>query len=82
HITINKNGIPFDEKPPAVTSGIRLGSPALTTRGLNADDFKRVGNLICDLLENISDEKTFQNVKAGVAEITKAYPMKNFRLED
>lgn len=81
HITINKNGIPFDEKPPAVTSGIRLGSPALTTRGLNADDFKRVGSLICDLLENISDEKTFEKVKAGVAEITKAYPMKNFRLD-
>ncbi len=81
HITINKNGIPFDEKPPAVTSGIRLGSPALTTRGLNADDFKKVGNLICDLLDNIDDEKTFEKVKSGVAEITKSYPMKNFRID-
>lgn len=80
NITVNKNGIPFDEKPPAITSGIRLGSPALTTRGLGKQEFEKIGNLICDLLENIQDEKTLQRVKGEVAEITKAFPMDNFRL--
>jgi len=80
HITVNKNGIPFDEKPPAVTSGIRLGSPALTTRGFRKDEFERVGNLICDLLDNITDEKTFASVKDGVKELTSKFPMEQFRL--
>jgi glycine hydroxymethyltransferase len=80
HITVNKNGIPFDEKPPAVTSGIRLGSPALTTRGLGKLEFEKVGNLICDLLDNIEDPSIISKVKAGVKEITDAFPMKNFRL--
>ena len=80
HITVNKNGIPFDEKPPAITSGIRLGSPALTTRGFTKDDFKRVGNLICDLLDNINDEKTFNLVKDGVKELVNKFPMDKFRL--
>jgi glycine hydroxymethyltransferase len=80
HITVNKNGIPFDEKPPAITSGIRLGSPALTTRGFTKDDFERVGNLICDLLDNINDEKTFNLVKDGVKELVNKFPMDKFRL--
>ena len=79
-VTVNKNGIPFDEKPPAVTSGIRLGSPALTTRGLGKTEFEKVGHLICDLLENITDDKKKAQVKAGVAEITKQFPMDKFRL--
>ena len=79
-VTVNKNGIPFDEKPPAVTSGIRLGSPALTTRGLGKTEFEKVGHLICDLLENMTDDKKKKEVKAGVAEITKQFPMDKFRL--
>lgn len=80
HITVNKNGIPFDEKPPAVTSGIRLGSPALTTRGLGKLEFEKIGNLICDLLENLQDANTLNKVKAGVKEITDAFPMNKFRI--
>jgi glycine hydroxymethyltransferase len=80
HITVNKNGIPFDEKPPAITSGIRLGSPALTTRGLGSIEFEKIGHLICDLLENLNDEKTLVKVKSGVKEITDAYPMNKFRI--
>ncbi|WCL48277.1 serine hydroxymethyltransferase [Leptospira sp. GIMC2001] len=80
-ITVNKNGIPFDKNPPAITSGIRLGTPALTTRGLKEDEMRKVGNLICDLLDHLGDEKNAAKVKAGVAEITKAFPMKNFRLD-
>lgn len=79
-ITVNKNGIPYDEKPPAVSSGIRIGSPALTTRGLGKDEFERVGNLICDLLENINDDKAKQKVKDGVKEITSKFPMDTFRI--
>ena len=55
-ITANKNTIPFDPHPPMITSGIRFGSPALTTRGLGKDEFKKIGNIICDLIENINDE--------------------------
>lgn len=79
-ITVNKNGIPFDKNPPAITSGIRLGTPALTTRGLKEDEMGKVGELICDLLDNLNDDKTREKVKSGVAEITKAFPMDKFRL--
>ncbi|MDX1960806.1 MAG: serine hydroxymethyltransferase [Leptospiraceae bacterium] len=80
HITVNKNGIPFDEKPPAVTSGIRLGSPALTTRGLKESEFQSVGNLICDLLDDLENPKVLEKVKQGVKEITSKFPMDKFRL--
>jgi glycine hydroxymethyltransferase len=79
-ITVNKNGIPFDPLPPAVSSGIRIGSPALTTRGLGKNEFNKIGHLICDLLENIQDEKSREKVKQGVKEITSQFPMENFRL--
>ena len=80
-ITANKNGIPFDPHPPAVTSGVRLGTPALTTRGFGPDEMKKVGNLICDLLENIEDEGKRKAVRDGVAELTRAFPMDRFRLD-
>ncbi|MBU45594.1 MAG: serine hydroxymethyltransferase [Spirochaetaceae bacterium] len=80
-ITANKNGIPFDPHPPAVTSGVRLGTPALTTRGFGPDEMKKVGNLICDLLENIEDDGKRQSVKDGVAELAQAFPMDRFRLD-
>jgi glycine hydroxymethyltransferase len=79
-ITVNKNGIPFDKNPPAITSGIRLGTPALTTRGLKEADIKKVGSLICDLLDKIGDESVAKKVKQGVAEITKSFPMDKFRI--
>ena len=80
-ITCNKNGVPFDDKSPFVTSGIRLGSPALTTRGLNEDDFKRIGNLIADVIENMDDDKVHAKVKASVAEVCATYPTDFLRLE-
>jgi glycine hydroxymethyltransferase len=80
NITVNKNGIPFDEKPPMVTSGIRLGTPALTTRGLGVLEMKEIGNIICDLLENIQDESVFAKASERVMEITKKFPMDKFRL--
>ncbi|MCB1306728.1 MAG: serine hydroxymethyltransferase [Leptospiraceae bacterium] len=80
-ITANKNAIPFDTQPPAVASGVRFGSPALTTRGLGADEFRRVGHLICDLLENIEDSKAREQVQAGVRELAQKFPMDRFRLD-
>ncbi len=80
-ITCNKNGVPFDDKSPMITSGIRLGSPALTTRGLNEDDFKHIGNLICDIIDNMNDDKVLQRVQAQVQELCKHYPTDFLRLE-
>lgn len=80
-VTVNKNGIPFDPHPPTITSGIRIGTPALTTRGLDNTAFERVGNLICDLLDNAEDETVKQKVKSGTLEIAKAFPMDKFRID-
>jgi glycine hydroxymethyltransferase len=56
HITCNKNGIPFDPEKPAVTSGIRLGSPAGTTRGFGVAEFREVGELISEVLDVLSQK--------------------------
>ena len=81
-ITCNKNSIPFDPKPPKVTSGIRIGTPAATTRGFNNDDFIKVGNLIAETLEGLqknSDDnsKAEESVKAQVKELCDKYPIYN-----
>jgi glycine hydroxymethyltransferase len=75
HITCNKNGIPNDPQKPMVTSGIRLGSPAMTTRGFKEAEAIKVGNLIADVLENPHDAATIERVKAGVKELTDAFPV-------
>ena len=80
-ITVNKNAIPFDKNPPAVASGIRIGSPALTTRGLGKAEFEKVGNIICDFLENSQDEKTIKRLKGEISEITQKFPMSKFRID-
>jgi glycine hydroxymethyltransferase len=54
-LTANRNAVPFDERPPAVSSGVRIGTPAATMRGLDADDFREVGRTICDVLEPDAD---------------------------
>ena len=75
HITCNKNGIPNDPQKPFVTSGIRLGSPAMTTRGFKEAEAEQVGNLIADVLENPEDAATIERVRAQVAELTKRFPV-------
>ena len=75
HITCNKNGIPNDPEKPMVTSGIRLGSPAMTTRGFKEAEARQVGNFIADVLDNPSDEATIAKVRAQVAELTKRFPV-------
>jgi glycine hydroxymethyltransferase len=79
-ITCNKNGVPFDDKSPFVTSGIRLGSPALTTRGLKEDDFRTIGRLIADVIDSMEDESTIENVRGRVRELCQSYPADGLRL--
>ncbi len=79
-ITCNKNGVPFDDKSPFVTSGIRLGSPALTTRGLKEDDFRRIGKLIAQIVSNIEDDSVLAKVRGEVSEICRAYPTEFLRI--
>ncbi len=75
HITCNKNGIPNDPEKPFVTSGIRLGSPAMTTRGFKEAEATRVGHLIADVLDNPHDAATIERVKAEVKQLTDAFPV-------
>ncbi|MBI5788415.1 MAG: serine hydroxymethyltransferase [Candidatus Schekmanbacteria bacterium] len=74
-ITVNKNGIPFDTKPPQVTSGIRIGTPALTTRGLKDAEMILIGNLISRVLHNINDDKVIERVKRQVDELCRQFPL-------
>ena len=75
HITCNKNGIPNDPEKPMVTSGIRLGSPAMTTRGFKEAEARQVGNFIADVLDNPHDPDNIAKVRAQVAELTKRFPV-------
>ena len=75
HMTCNKNSIPNDPEKPMVTSGIRLGSPAMTTRGFNEVDAAKVGHLIADVLDNPNDAATIERVKAEVKKLTDAHPV-------
>lgn len=79
-ITCNKNGVPFDDKSPFVTSGIRLGSPALTTRGFKEDEFRRVGKLILDVINNMDNDQAIKKVRAGVDEICRSFPTDFLRI--
>ena len=71
HITCNKNSIPFDPAKPMVTSGIRLGTPAMTSRGMKEDDAKAVGEIIADVLKGGNKEEAIKKVKA----ITEKFPL-------
>jgi glycine hydroxymethyltransferase len=75
HITCNKNGIPNDPEKPMVTSGIRLGSPAMTTRGFKEAEARQVGHFIADVLDNPHDADNIAKVRAQVSELTKRFPV-------
>jgi glycine hydroxymethyltransferase len=75
HITVNKNAIPNDPEKPMVTSGVRLGSPAMTTRGFKEAEARQVGHLIADLLDHPEDEDQIAIVRAKVADLTAAFPV-------
>lgn len=75
HITCNKNGIPNDPQKPMVTSGIRLGSPAMTTRGFKEAEARLTAQLIADVLERPQDESVIDAVRAKVAALTRDFPV-------
>jgi len=74
-ITLNKNAVPFDDKSPFVTSGIRVGVPAITTRGMKENDMKDVVDLVDKILMNLDDEKIIASVKNAVTELMNKFPL-------
>ncbi len=78
-ITVNKNTIPFDTETPNVTSGLRIGTPAMTTRGLKENDFIQITDIIVNALKNPGNKKMLNQLKKEVLEITKKFPLKNIK---
>ena len=75
NITVNKNTVPNDPQSPFVTSGIRIGTPAPTTRGFKEDECKELANWMCDVIENMNNEEVISSVKKKVVELCKKYPV-------
>src|SRR5574343_1923831 len=86
HITVNKNGIPNDPQKPFVTSGIRIGSPAMTTRGFTEIEAEQIAHLVADVLDAPNDEAVAATVRAKVSALCKRFPvygaLLGFRIED
>ncbi len=74
HIIVNKNAIPFDERPPMKASGIRIGTPACTTRGMREDEMRQIGRWIAQVLRDPTDE-TIERVKNEVVELCQQFPV-------
>ncbi|MBS5036977.1 MAG: serine hydroxymethyltransferase [Fusobacterium sp.] len=74
-ITVNKNGIPYDTEKPMVTSGIRIGTPAVTTRGMKEKEMEEIGNFILETIENINDDKKLSEIKERVKELCLRFPL-------
>jgi glycine hydroxymethyltransferase len=75
HITLNKNSVPFDDKSPFVTSGIRVGVPAVTTRGMKEADMQFIANVIDNVLMNADDAHAIAAVKKEVGEFMLQFPL-------
>jgi len=75
HITVNKNLIPFDPESPMVTSGIRIGTPAITTRGMKAKEMEKIAKLLDEAITNRNDEAQLAKVRESVVQLTKEFPI-------
>ncbi|MDL1892099.1 serine hydroxymethyltransferase [Sphingobacteriales bacterium CHB3] len=74
-ITVNKNAVPFDDKSPLITSGIRIGTPALTTRGMKEGEMEYIGDLINEVIENIGNPDVYKSVAKKVEELCVKFPL-------
>jgi len=74
-ITVNKNTIPFDKNSPFVASGIRLGTPAITTRGMKEPEMRLIGEWIAEVLMNVENENVIQRVREKVGELVERFPL-------
>ncbi|MGH8478476.1 MAG: serine hydroxymethyltransferase [Gammaproteobacteria bacterium] len=75
HITVNKNAVPNDPQPPFVTSGIRIGSPAATTRGFKEPECRQIAGWICDIIANIEDDRLNERIRGEVADLCRRFPV-------
>jgi len=74
-ITVNKNVIPFDTNPPMVASGIRIGTPAVTTRGLREPQMELIAHWITEVLHNVEDESVQKRIRSQVEALTEKFPL-------
>ncbi len=74
-ITVNKNSVPFDDKGPLITSGIRIGTPAVTTRGMNEKDMENIAGMINDLISNPGNEEVKKSVRQKIDDLTTEHPL-------
>lgn len=74
-ITVNKNAVPFDQRGPFVTSGIRIGTPFITSRGIKADEIRQIGAMIIEVLRHMDDTDVLEKVRTEVADICRAHPL-------
>ena len=75
HITVNKNAIPNDPQPPYIASGLRIGTPAGTTRGFGQEEFSQIAHWISDILDDISNESVIDEVRGKVADLCARFPV-------
>ncbi|MEA1970124.1 MAG: serine hydroxymethyltransferase [Thermodesulfobacteriota bacterium] len=80
-ITTNKNGIPFDTKGPMITSGIRVGTPALTTRGMKEDEMRKIAHLITYIIDDVNNEDRIKEVKEEVGSLCERFPLYMNRMQ-
>ena len=74
-LLLNKNAVPNDPRSPFITSGLRLGTPAITTRGFGPDEVRTVVGWMCDILSDIDNEDTVQRVRGQVLELCQRFPV-------
>ncbi len=75
YITLNKNTVPGEPRSPFVTSGLRLGTPAVTTRGFNVEDCQQLAAVICDVLDNVGNAEVEQKAKQAVLDLCRNHPV-------